>query len=51
MGVHKFYEVTKEGKLKRKRSVCPRCGAGTFLAEHKGRYTCGKCFYTKFVKK
>jgi small subunit ribosomal protein S27Ae len=44
-GIHKLYEVTEEkGKVKvqRKRKVCPRCGAGVFLAEHKDRYSCGK---------
>ncbi len=58
--IHKFYEMVeekgkgkaKEGlKLHRKRRVCPRCGAGVFLAEHKDRYSCGKCGYTEFRKK
>lgn len=55
--IHKFYEAVeekgkaKEGlKLQRKRKVCPRCGAGVFLAEHKDRYSCGKCGYTEFRK-
>lgn len=37
------------GKLydgaKAKNNSCPKCGAGTFLAEHKDRRTCGKCNY------
>jgi small subunit ribosomal protein S27Ae len=28
--------------------ACPRCGAGVFLAVHKGRLHCGKCNYTEF---
>ena len=57
--IHKFYEVVEEKgkgkakigwKLHRKRKICPRCGAGVFLAEHKDRYTCGKCGYTEFIK-
>ncbi|MHC1636249.1 MAG: 30S ribosomal protein S27ae [Candidatus Methanospirareceae archaeon] len=50
MSVHKFYELTEDGRIKRKRRTCPRCGAGVFLAEHKDRYTCGKCYYTEFKK-
>ncbi len=34
------------GELKRKGKFCPKCGAGVFMAEHKDRYTCGKCSYT-----
>lgn len=37
--------VTRIGKL------CPKCGAGVFLAEHKDRMSCGKCGYTEFSKK
>jgi len=35
-------------KLERKKSPCPRCGSGTYLAEHKDRLACGKCGYTEF---
>ncbi len=38
------YEVTNDG-LKRKNRHCPKCGHGTFMAEHKDRRTCGKCGY------
>ncbi len=53
--IHKFYDMVEEKgkaglKLHRKRKVCPRCGAGVFLAEHKDRYSCGKCGYTEFRK-
>ncbi len=36
------------GKLKNK--VCPKCGAGHFMGEHKNRIACGKCGYTEFKK-
>ncbi|KAF5412391.1 small subunit ribosomal protein S27Ae [Candidatus Methanophagaceae archaeon] len=52
--IHTLYEVVEEKgavKLRRKRKVCPRCGAGVFLGEHKDRYSCGKCSYTEYKKK
>jgi len=42
----KKYSHYENGKAKKKH--CPRCGPGTFLAEHKGRSYCGKCHYTSF---
>ncbi len=39
-----LYHV-KDGKLTKNES-CPRCGAGTFLAKHKNRKWCGKCFWS-----
>ena len=39
----------KEGKIERKKN-CPRCGEGTFLAEHKDRFYCGLCKYTEWKK-
>jgi small subunit ribosomal protein S27Ae len=30
---------------------CPRCGPGTWLADHKGRKYCGRCHYTIFEKR
>jgi ubiquitin-small subunit ribosomal protein S27Ae len=47
---YKHYELGGEG-IKRKRKSCPRCGPGTFLADHGNRLSCGKCKYTEFVKK
>ncbi len=47
--IYKFYEV-KGSTVNRLRKECPRCGRGTFLAEHKDRLTCGKCGYTSFRK-
>jgi small subunit ribosomal protein S27Ae len=45
----KKYSHYKDGKKSKK--TCPRCGPGTFLAEHKGRVYCGKCYYTEFTEK
>ncbi len=42
----KKYSYYKDGKKAKK--SCPRCGPGTFLADHKGRVYCGKCHYTEF---
>jgi small subunit ribosomal protein S27Ae len=46
----KAYEV-KGDSISRKKKQCPRCGAGTWLAAHKGRLYCGRCHYTIFEKK
>jgi len=46
----------KKVKVKRKRNEptktyskdrrhCPKCGPGVYLAEHKDRWSCGKCGY------
>lgn len=40
--------VIEGGAVKRTKTACPKCGQGTFLAEHKDRYHCGKCGYTKW---
>lgn len=34
---------TTGGELKRKNRSCPKCGAGTFMGNHKDRWSCGKC--------
>jgi ubiquitin-small subunit ribosomal protein S27Ae len=47
---YSYYEVQGE-TIKRKRKSCPRCGPGTFLAEHKNRVCCGKCHYAEFTEK
>jgi len=36
---------TKKPRIYKKGRDCPRCGAGTKLAEHKDRFSCGKCGY------
>lgn len=40
--------IIKDNKAVRKNSLCPRCGPGTFMANHGDRLTCGKCGYTKW---
>ena len=49
IGRWELYETS--GGLKRKTKFCPKCGEGTFMAKHKNRYYCGKCFYTEFLSK
>jgi len=49
VAVHKYYKIEGD-KLVRLRRFCPRCGEGVFLAEHKDRYSCGRCGYTEFKK-
>ena len=44
----KYKHYTLDGK---KGKMCPRCGPGIFLANHKDRLSCGKCKYTEFSKK
>lgn len=43
----KFYEI-QGNKLIRKRTSCPRCGPGIWLAKHKDRNYCGRCGWTEF---
>ncbi len=40
-----------EKKIERTRKSCDRCGDGTFMAEHKDRFYCGKCGMTVWKKK
>ncbi|WXG45513.1 MAG: 30S ribosomal protein S27ae [Candidatus Atabeyarchaeum deiterrae] len=49
--VPSYYRISAEGTLQRKLKSCPRCGPGTFLAEHYDRFSCGKCGYAEFRKK
>ncbi len=44
----KKYSHYVNGKATKKH--CPRCGPGTFLAEHKNRVYCGKCHYAEFTE-
>jgi small subunit ribosomal protein S27Ae len=46
----KFFEK-KGSSVERKRKSCPKCGKGVFMAQHKGRVTCGKCHYSEFELK
>lgn len=45
-----LYEVV-DGKLRRKRQFCPKCGPGVFMAEHADRVSCGRCGYTEFKQR
>ncbi len=47
----KYSHFTINGESVKRAKSCPRCGPGTFLADHKTRFTCGKCKYTEFVGK
>ena len=42
-----FFKVEGD-KINRVRKYCPKCGPAIFLAEHKNRFSCGKCGYTEF---
>lgn len=39
---HELYEVAGED-IKKKNKSCPKCGSGTYMANHSNRNTCGKC--------
>ena len=39
----KYYKVDQSGKVDKMKFECDNCGAGTFMAEHKNRFHCGKC--------
>jgi small subunit ribosomal protein S27Ae len=38
-------KAKEKPKPYKKGKTCPRCGAGVRLAEHKDRWSCGKCGY------
>lgn len=40
--MYKIYEVTGNS-VKKKNKTCPKCSV--FMANHKDRWTCGKCGY------
>jgi ubiquitin-small subunit ribosomal protein S27Ae len=48
--VSKYYNLKGE-TLERVKKSCNKCGEGYFMAEHKDRYSCGKCGFTEFKKK
>lgn len=41
-----LYSTTEKG-LERTHRSCPKCGPGTFLAEHADRRSCGRCGYSE----
>ena len=47
--IWKFYSIEGDS-FKRLRTMCPRCGTGVYLANHKDRRSCGKCGYAEFIK-
>jgi small subunit ribosomal protein S27Ae len=49
--VSSYYKAAEGGVMQRKLRYCPRCGPGTFLAEHYDRISCGKCGYAEFRRK
>ncbi len=44
---YKIFKIFKiEGdKITSKNKTCPKCGKSIFMANHKDRWTCGKCQY------
>lgn len=46
----KLYDLSS-GSIKRKNKNCPKCGPGTFLANHKDRVVCGKCGYVEMMSR
>jgi small subunit ribosomal protein S27Ae len=46
-GVHAMYKIEGE-KATRLRPTCERCGTGYFMGDHKNRYTCGHCGFTRY---
>jgi small subunit ribosomal protein S27Ae len=48
-GVFTKYKI-EEGKLKRLKPFCERCGPGYFMADHGDRFTCGHCGFTRYKR-
>lgn len=46
-GVHALYKIEGD-KAVRLRPTCERCGIGYFMADHRDRYTCGHCGFTRY---
>jgi small subunit ribosomal protein S27Ae len=46
-GVYALYKI-EDDKISRLRPTCERCGPGYFMANHKDRYTCGHCGFTRY---
>jgi len=45
--VSAYYKLEKTG-LVRILPTCDRCGSGYFMADHRDRYSCGHCGFTRF---
>jgi small subunit ribosomal protein S27Ae len=46
-GVYALYKIEND-KISRLRPTCERCGSGYFMANHKDRFTCGHCGFTRY---
>ena len=49
MTVKDYFKIESDKLIRLKRN-CPRCGPGTYMAEHSDRFSCGKCGWTVFKK-
>lgn len=47
--VHTYFKVDGD-KVSRLKKICPRCGKGVYMSEHKDRRACGKCADTEFIQ-
>ena len=45
--VKKSKKYSIENDSLKKGKFCPKCGPGVFMADHKDRFSCGKCSYTE----
>jgi small subunit ribosomal protein S27Ae len=45
--ISSYYKI-EGGKIERLLPICERCGPGYFMADHKDRYTCGNCGFTRY---
>ena len=48
-GAYTRYKV-EDTKLTRLRPYCERCGPGYFMADHKDRFACGHCGFTRYKR-
>ena len=46
---NRLYKI-ENNKLIKTKKTCPRCGSGTYMADHKDRVSCGRCGYTEMKK-
>lgn len=51
LAILQYFKVTENNKVQRLRRMCEQssCGAGTYMAIHYDRYTCGKCGLTLMI--
>jgi ubiquitin-small subunit ribosomal protein S27Ae len=46
-GIYSIYKIESD-KVCRLRPTCERCGPGYFMADHRERFTCGHCGFTRY---